>query len=259
MTVDRATAADWEALDALIEAYLQSIGNPDYHYLHEMIDNEPGEAVSNMLCLDALGEFLLADHQVDHLWQLGFEIGYSPQELIPDDILAKARPERRTRPSPPIRYPLKGGGHGTGRGIPGKSEYPARWSDDDAMDLVMDVAQQPEAVAPQPDGTFRARGVRDGVELGVIVTELGQVVTAYPVAGEGVVTNVLDDVRSPYVERLQRLVDRTSLDEEQRHGIDELMQVGEWDQVIQQLRALPTPDADELEQLASAAGLTTPG
>jgi hypothetical protein len=37
------------------------------------------------------------------------------------------------------------------------------------------------------------------------------------------------------------------------------MQVGEWDQVVQQLRALPTPDDSELQALAAAAGLTTPG
>jgi len=246
-------------LHELVVAYLDSMGNPADHYLHGEVEGAPGQAASNLLCIDARGEFLLTDEQVDHLWAIGFDDGYAPDEIVPDEILAKARPERRTRPTPPVRYPLKGGGHGAGRGIPGKTEYPARWSDDDAMDLVMDVAQVPDGAVQQPDGTFRAHGVRDGIDLRVIVTELGHVVTAYPVAGEGVVTNPLDDVRAPYVLRLQSLVEKTALDDETRAGMDELMAAGEWDQVVQQLRVLPTPDADELQAVADAAGLTTPG
>lgn len=253
------TTAEFDEVDAIIRVYREFAGYDKSWIFDELLENEPGQAISNLLCIDASGEFDLSDAQVARLWELGFSVGYDPEELVPDDLLAEARPERRTRPTPPLRYPLKGGGHGAGRGIPGKSEYPARWSDDDAMDFVMDVAREPDGAVTQPDGTFRAWGTRDGVELRVIVTEEGDVETGYPVAGEGVVTNPLDDVRAPYVERLQRLVDTTELDDETREGIDELMSVGEWDQVVQQLRALPTPDADELQQLADAAGITTPG
>lgn len=244
----------WE-LEDLVNAYLTTLGNPDDHFFEGMVGNAPAEAASNLLCLDATGEFPLTDEQVDHLWQLGFAEGYDPVLLLPDSILDKAREGRRTRPAQPVRYPLKGGGHGTGRGNPGKSEYPARWSDDQAIEHVMSVATSPDGAVKQPDGTFRAWGVRDGVDLRVVVTELGSVVTSYPVSGDGVAVNPLDDVRAPYVARLQHVIDDTELDDDTRAGIDELMAAGEWDQVVLQLRALPVADPAELEALAAAAGL----
>src|SRR4051794_25906224 len=113
MTMSRVPDAFYAELNDLVVAYLRQEGDPEIHYLDGMVANAPAEAASEMLCVDLLGEFLLTDEQVDHLWQLGFAEGYSPQEMVPDDVLAKARPERRTRPTPPVRYPLKGGGHGS--------------------------------------------------------------------------------------------------------------------------------------------------
>ena len=250
-----------EELESIAVKYRGETNNPDGDtFLFNTSDlwNEPWLAVSSLLCADAVGDRILPDEVVTRLWEMAWVLANEPADVVPRDVLLVAREGRRTWPPEPVEFPLKGGGHGSGRGLSGKTEYPSRWSDDDAIDYVMDVAQEPDGAVKQPDGLFRAHGVRDGVELRVIVTELGQVVTAYPVAGEGVVTNPLDDVRAPYVERLQRLVDSTDLDDETRAGIDELMRVGEWDQVVQQLRVLPTPDADELQQLAQAAGITTP-
>jgi hypothetical protein len=221
--------------------------------------NEPEIAVRVLLYRDAIGQPEMPDDVIARVWEIGWALECDPDFLMPDDTLATARPGRRTRPPEPVRYPLRGGGHGSGRGIPGKTEYPARWSDDDATEAFMSIATSPDGAVKQPDGSFRAWGVRDGVEIRVIVTELGHVETAYPVSGDGVVTNPLDETRAPYVDRLRDLVQRTEMAPEDRAGIDELMQVGEWDQVVLQLRALPVPDRAELEQLAAAAGITTPG
>ena len=261
MTTDEYVALV-EELEALALHHRGETEHPENdHFLHDLIAlrNAPFLAVTSLLCGDALGDRPLPVDVVTRLWEMVWELDADPEDVLPQHVLDRAREGRRTRPASPVRYPLKGGGHGAGRGMPGKTEYPTRWSDDDAMDLVLDVAQSPDGAVEQPDGTFRAWGVRDDVELRVIVTQLGHVVTAYPVSGEGVVANPLDDVRSPYVERLRRLLDATVLDDAARQGIDELMAVGEWDQVLQQLRVLPTPDSAELEALAAAAGLRTPG
>lgn len=249
-------------LESLAVLYRGETEHPENdHFLHDTnaLWNAPFLAVGSLICGDALGDRPLPEDVVTRLWEMAWELDADPEDVLPQHVLDQAREGRRIRPAAPVRYPLKGGGHGAGRGIPGKTEYPARWSDDDAMDLVLDVAQSPDGAVEQPDGTFRAWGVRDQVELRVIVTQLGHLVTAYPVSGEGVVTNPLDDVRSPYVDRLRRLVDATVLDDAVREGMDELMAAGEWDQLLQQLRALPTPEAAELEALAAAAGLRTPG
>ena len=250
-----------EELESLAVRFRGETDNPDGDtFLFNSSDlwNEPWLAVSSLLCGDATGDRILPDEVVARLWEMAWILAADPADVVPREILAEAREGRRTWPPEPVEFPLKGGGHGTGRRLSGKTEFPARWSDGDATGYVMEVAREPDGAVAQPDGTFRAWGVRDGVDLRVIVTTEGDWFTAYPVSGEGVVTNPLDDVRSPYVERLRRLVEKTSLDDEVRRGLDELMQVGEWDQVIQQLRALPTPDAEELQQLAAAAGLTTP-
>ena len=250
-----------EELEALAVRYRGDTEHPDNdHFLHDPVAlrNAPFLAVTSLLCGDAIGDRPLPEEVVTRLWEMVWELDADPEDVLPQHVLDRAREGRRTRPAAPVRYPLKGGGHGSGRGIPGKTEYPAGWSDDEAMDLVLDVAQSPAGAVEQPDGTFRAWGVRDEVELRVIVTQLGHLVTAYPVSGKGVVTNALDEVRAPYVDRLRRLLAATALDDPVRQGLDELMSVGEWDQVLQQLRVLPTVDKEELEALAAAAGLRTP-
>jgi len=214
-----------------------------------------GLSISLLLWDDLLGDVTLPDATVARLWEIGYALGYDGVFLVSDAGLEKARDGRRTRPPEPMRFPLKGGGHGAGRGIPGKSEYPATWTDNKTTAAFMSVAREPDGAVAQPNGTFRAWGVRDGVDMRVLVTGEGDVVTAYPVSGEGVVHNPLDDVRTPLVARLADLVAATPLDETARTGVDEQMRVGEWDQVLLVLHAVGVPegrqpDLDELSQLA---------
>lgn len=242
-------------IEQLAATYVGDIGPDDALSSHHLW-NAPFLAIGALLYGDALGTRLLPDHVVARLWEISWLLECDPEDVMPQYVLDEAREGRRTRPVQPVRYPLKGGGHGAGRGNPGKSEYPARWSDDDAMEHVMSVATGPDGAVKQPDGTFRAWGVRDGVDLRVLITELGSVVTSFPVAGDGVVINPLDDLRAPYVARLQHVIDATEMDDDAQAGIDELMAAGEWDQVVLHLRALPVADRLELEQLAAAAGLS---
>ena len=87
-----------------------------------------------------------------------------------------------------------GGGHGPGRGIPGKSEFPQRWSDSDTLNNISDVVRDPNSVWTQQSGRPGARftrngdpvrwkieGTRDNVDIRVIVEPDGQgVITAFP-------------------------------------------------------------------------------
>jgi hypothetical protein len=219
--------------------------------------DEPGLSVSVLLWDDLLDLVPLPDETVCRLWEIGYALGYDPEFLVSRDGLSRAREGRRTRPSEPVRWPLRGGGHGAGRGLGGKTEFPERWTDEDALDHAYGVARDPDGAVTQLDGTFRAWGVRDGVDLRVVLSSEGEVLSAYPVGGDGVVTNPLDAARAPYVSRLQALLDATDTDLQTRTGLDELMAAGEWDQVVQQLRVLPVPAdrRDELAELGQASGL----
>ncbi|MCG7545743.1 EndoU domain-containing protein [Pseudoalteromonas sp. MM17-2] len=77
-----------------------------------------------------------------------------------------------------------GGGHGPGRGVPGKSEFPSDWSDDEVMDAVSDVATDPESKSkPAREGRTKTSGTRKGVKIDVITgsnEEHGKIITAWP-------------------------------------------------------------------------------
>lgn len=95
------------------------------------------------------------------------------------------------------------GGHGPGRGISGKSEFPADWTDDQVMHNISDVATDPNASWVQQTGRvgekftnagdpvrFRVEGVRDGVKIRAIVEPYE--------GGEGIVTGFPPDIpRNP--------------------------------------------------------------
>ncbi len=219
-----------------------------------------------MLGGHAIGEWTLSPEELARLWLIGRAAGYTREQLLADALLAKALPERAQRPADPpgdfVQTPLlQGGGHGALRGLGGKREFPARWSDDDSIRHTMDVARHPSGAVELPSGDFRAYGERDDVAMGVLVSPQGAVLTSYPVRGEGVVQNPLDEERAPHVARLQALLDALvpASTDEPRTSLDELMAVGEWPHVVASLRARePTPEqAAELADLARLAGLKT--
>ncbi|GAA0569193.1 hypothetical protein GCM10009416_04370 [Craurococcus roseus] len=76
----------------------------------------------------------------------------------------------------------RGGGHRPGRGIPGKSEFPAGWSDDRIIASIEDVANDPASRRRvEADGRTVVTGRRDGVDLRVVVERDGRtIVTGYP-------------------------------------------------------------------------------
>jgi hypothetical protein len=74
-----------------------------------------------------------------------------------------------------------GGGHRAGTGIPGKSEFPAWWSDDQVMHHISDVATDPAAFrrAARGGGTI-VEGTRDGVSIRVVLDSDSRIVTGFP-------------------------------------------------------------------------------
>ncbi|HEY0813626.1 MAG TPA: EndoU domain-containing protein [Pseudonocardia sp.] len=82
-----------------------------------------------------------------------------------------------------------GGGHAPGAGRPGKNEFPAGWSRDQIMAVVLDVARDPGTIEPTRQGRWQLEGVHDGVLVRVVVGPDGSLVTAIPVRGPGVVHN----------------------------------------------------------------------
>jgi hypothetical protein len=84
----------------------------------------------------------------------------------------------------------KGGGHLSGRGIPGKSEFPPSWTPERIVVEVLAAARGPDRTpVPGRDDCWVVEGVRDGVRIRVIVGEAGEIVTAYPRSGPGVIQN----------------------------------------------------------------------
>lgn len=74
-----------------------------------------------------------------------------------------------------------GGGHRAGTGFPGKTEFPAGWSDDLIMHHVSDVATDPASrIVRQQGRDVFVRGVRDGREIEVLLRN-GEIWTAYPI------------------------------------------------------------------------------
>lgn len=76
----------------------------------------------------------------------------------------------------------RGGGHRPGRGIPGKSEFPAGWSDDRIIAAIEDVANDPASRRRvEADNRTVVTGRRDGVDIRVVVERDGRtIVTGYP-------------------------------------------------------------------------------
>jgi RHS repeat-associated protein len=95
-----------------------------------------------------------------------------------DDLVDLTTPARRQHI---LEGDVTGGGHRPGTGIPGKSEFPAGWSDDRIIHSISDIATDPAAVRTAGrGGRTIVTGTRDGVEIRVVLEADGTVVTGYP-------------------------------------------------------------------------------
>ena len=98
-----------------------------------------------------------------------------------------AKPAEATLPEDRRRYILDGdekggGGHGPGRNTPDKSNFPSDWSDDQAVEAITDVANDPASTrVPGFKGRTRVLGTRSGVHIEVVVGADGKtIITGYP-------------------------------------------------------------------------------
>ena len=67
-----------------------------------------------------------------------------------------------------------GGGHLCGTGRRGATEFPAAWSREQIVELVVDVARYPDDTPLRlPDGSWRTAGVRDGVRVVASAVDAG--------------------------------------------------------------------------------------
>lgn len=108
----------------------------------------------------------------------------------PDPDRIYTTPERQQHILDGNPNDLESGGHRYGTGRPGKTEFPERWSDDDTIDYVEDVARKPDRPPRQlPDENWESHGQRDGVNIRVIVRPDSSIETAHPTSGNGVVRN----------------------------------------------------------------------
>lgn len=83
-----------------------------------------------------------------------------------------------------------GGGHRSGTGKPGKSEFPPDWSDGDIIDAVKDAAETGASLgAGNKPGSDLREKVVNGVTIKVVVGADGGIITAFPTGGPGVVRN----------------------------------------------------------------------
>ena len=99
-----------------------------------------------------------------------------------DDLVDLASPARRTHILDGEVTPNGsfGGGHRPGTGFPGKSEFPAGWSDDQIMHHISDVATDPlSTVRPGRGGDIFMQGTRDSVDIEVLIRN-GEIWTGYP-------------------------------------------------------------------------------
>ena len=88
--------------------------------------------------------------------------------------------------------PGGGGGHRSGTGKPGKTEFPASWDDRKIMGHVLDVARHPDSppVHQHWNDRWLCSGTYERVEVSVVVLRSGEVWTAWPEeGGPGVVRN----------------------------------------------------------------------
>jgi filamentous hemagglutinin len=75
------------------------------------------------------------------------------------------------------------GGHLSGVGKPGKSEFPSAWSPQDITNAISDIATDPKTQWSKPlgNGYVTGTGTVNGVDIKVVVDpSKGRIVTGYP-------------------------------------------------------------------------------
>jgi len=88
--------------------------------------------------------------------------------------------------------PGGGGGHRSGTGKPGKTEFPASWDDRKIINTALDVARDPDRPPVRQDwnNSWLCTGTRDDVDVSVVVLRSGEILTSWPEEGSpGVVRN----------------------------------------------------------------------
>lgn len=144
-----------------------------------------------------------------------------------------------------------GGGHASGTGRRGATEFPATWTHQEITDRIADVARYPDEPPRRlAGGVWHTTGVRDEVRIVALLDPDGSVRTAFPVDGPGVHRNAdrapdptrptLDDLAAGRVghaagELLARLEGR--LPDDERGLLEQLRLAGEWDELGAALEA----------------------
>jgi hypothetical protein len=76
---------------------------------------------------------------------------------------------------------LTTGGHRSGSGRGQASEFPPGWSDDEIIDAIEDVANDPTSLRmPASSGRFKMIGKRKSVVIVVIVAGGSEIITGHP-------------------------------------------------------------------------------
>ena len=76
---------------------------------------------------------------------------------------------------------LTTGGHRSGSGMGQASEFPPDWSDDEIIDTIEDVANDPTSLRmPAAFGRLKMIGSRNSVRIVVIVRPGSEIITGYP-------------------------------------------------------------------------------
>lgn len=86
------------------------------------------------------------------------------------------------------------GGHMSGVGRPGKTEFPPSWDEGDCTDGVIGVAREPERAVKRPtDGTWIVEGTHRNVVIRAFVRQEGTISAGHPISGPGVRRNPRTD------------------------------------------------------------------
>ncbi|MFT7879340.1 MAG: RHS repeat-associated core domain-containing protein [Sulfurimonas sp.] len=95
-----------------------------------------------------------------------------------DEFVDLASPQRRKHI---LDGDATGGGHRSGTGKPGKSEFPKSWSDDKVMHEISDIATDPTLKArPSRGGRTITEGTRDGIDIRVVQEKTGDIISGFP-------------------------------------------------------------------------------